>query len=402
METILLPQIGQDITKGKIVEWLKSEGDSVEKGEVIATVESEKAVFDVEADASGVLLKILFHGGEEAEVLKPIGYIGEPGEEVMDDAGASAPAEKATAPAPAATPAAPAKRGGKSPASPVAKRMATELGVDLSTVTGSGPGGRIRKEDVLAAAEGPTPSPRQARGHPSKEGSAEGEVVEFTGMRKVIAERLSRSKQTIPHIYLFIDIDMENALAWRKKFNAENDPSTSLRAGVHITVTDQIIYAVSRALKAFPRLNGYVTDGALTIKSSIDIGVATATDDGLLVPVVKGADTHSIAVLSAEIKRLVAAAREKKMEANVVGTFTVTSLGMFGIREFIPIINPPECGILGVGAVEARAVPQGPNIVARQMMTLALAADHRAIDGVYAAEFLGRIKGILETDSRQD
>ena len=326
------------------------------------------------------MLKILFGDGDEAEVLKPIGYIGEPGEEVRDDVSASEPAEKASAPVAAPAAAAPAKRGGKSPASPVAKRMAAELGVDLSTVTGTGPGGRIRKEDVIAAAEGRS----QGSGVRSQ-----GEVVEFTGMRKVIAERLSHSKQTIPHIYLFIDVDMENALAWRKDHNEKKS--------AHVTITDQIIYAVSRSLKEFDRLNGHVADGALTIRGSIDIGVATATDDGLLVPVVQGADKLSIGALSDEIKRLVTAARERKMDANAVGGFTVTSLGMFGIREFIPIINPPECGILGVGAVEARAVPQGTDIAVRQMMTLSLAADHRAIDGVYAAGFLAKVKKILET-----
>ena len=383
MEAVLLPQIGQDITKGKIVEWLKGEGDPVEKGEVIATVESEKAVFDVEADASGALLKILFQGGDEAEVLKPIGYIGQPGEEVTDDTPAPAAAERDSAPAPAAAPVTSTKPGSKSPASPVARRMAAKLGVDLSTVTGTGPGGRIRKEDVIAAAEGGGRDQGSA-------GDQGGEEIPFTGMRKVIAERLSRSKQTIPHIYLFIDIDMENALAWRKAFNEKNS--------AHVTITDQIIYAASRGLNEFPRLNGHVAEGALTIRSSIDVGVATATDDGLLVPVVQGADKLSIGALSEEIKRLVAAAREGKMDANAVGGFTVTSLGMFGIREFIPIINPPECGILGVGAVEARAVPRGTDIVARQMMTLALAADHRAIDGVYAAEFLGKVKSILEEE----
>ena len=378
MDAILMPQIGQDITKGKIVEWLKKEDDPVEKGEVIAVVESEKASFDVEADASGVLLKTLYEVDDEAEVLKPIGYIGQPGESA-EDIPADAPAPVAETAAPAAAPTPAAKPAGKAPVSPAAKRLAKELGVDLSAVTGTGPGGRIQKEDVQAASEGggvPVPV-------------ADGDdVVPFSGMRKVIAERLSRSKQTIPHMYLSMDIDMENALAWRKAFNADNE--------THVTITDQIVYAAAHALKEFPRLNAHVQDGALVMKGSVNIGVATSVDDGLLVPVVKDAAAASIDALSAEIKRVVTAAREGKLETNVVGGFTVTSLGMFGVREFVPIINPPECAILGVGAVEDRVVARDGTAAVRKTMTVVLACDHRAIDGVYAAGFLGKMKEILE------
>lgn len=386
MDAILLPQIGQDITTGKIVEWHRKEDDPVEKGEIVVTVESEKAVFEVEADTSGVLLKILHNDGEEAEVLAPIGYIGQPGETV-DEAVGTGPTGKQTAGTPGATPPGHGAREerrkrGKLPASPVARRMAAKLGVKLDTVTGTGPGGRIRKEDVLAAADAAgaaTPSP------PGEDGD---ETIPFTGMRRVIAERLTRSKQTIPHIYLFVDVDMESALVWRRDFNAEHE--------AHITVTDQIAHAVARALKDFPRLNGHVENGAVIVKRAVNIGIATATDDGLLVPILTEADRHDIEGLSKEIKRVTAAARDRKLEANTVGSFTITSLGMFGIRGFIPIINPPECAILGVGAMEPRVVAHAGEVAVRQTMTLALACDHRAIDGVYAAGFLGRVKEELE------
>jgi pyruvate dehydrogenase E2 component (dihydrolipoamide acetyltransferase) len=386
MEAILLPQVGQDIKKGKIVEWHKKVNEPVAKGDVIATVESEKATFEVEAEASGVLLQILFRDGEEAEVLKPIGYIGAAGETVAAAGGSPAP-EPGAAPAPekAATAPSSAPREGKTPASPVARRLAAELGVDLATVVGTGPGGRIQKEDVLAAAN--LAKGRTAAQPAAPAAAPADEILPFDGMRRTIAERLTRSKQTIPHLYLFLDVEMENALAWRETYNAERK--------AHVTITDQIVFAVARALQAFPRLNGHVCDNALHVKRDVNVGVATSVDGGLLVPVVKNADRLSLPALAGVVKRITEDARGRKLPADAVGGFTITSLGMFGVRALLPIINPPECGILGVGAVEPRVVARETPVV-RRMMTLTMAADHRAVDGVYAAGFLRAVKETLE------
>jgi pyruvate dehydrogenase E2 component (dihydrolipoamide acetyltransferase) len=383
----IMPQVGQDIPTGTIVEWRKQVNDRVAKGETILTVESEKATFEVEAEQSGVLLKILHPAGAEVPVLQPVGYLGEPGEMLDGDPappatrsdGAVAPAGKSDEPdrASAAFEAA----ADRALASPAVRRLARESGVDLTRVAGSGPSGRILREDVLsataaAAVETPAESP------------AEDRVVPFGRMRKRIAQRLTASKQSIPHFYLLVDVDMTEAARWRLSFNAEH--------GTRISITDLFIKAAAVALRQFPRLNAHVGDEQVTLKWNIHIGVAVSVDDGLMVPVIPDADRKSLEEISDLSKANSETARRGVRRLGPAGTFTVTSLGMHGVKQFVPIINPPEAAILAIGMIEPRVVPVSGGIGVREMATLTLACDHRSVDGADAAGLLNKIKSELE------
>jgi pyruvate dehydrogenase E2 component (dihydrolipoamide acetyltransferase) len=433
MVPIVMPQVGHHIKQGSIVKWHKNEKDPVEKGEVILTVESEKAAFEVEAEESGILLKILHQEGEEAEVLKPVGYIGEPGEvfdeSVLEAASVTETAEGLTeggeertgtlaveprqdarvAVLDTAQPQQPVFTG-KIKASPVAKKLAARARIDLRQITGSGPGGRIVKLDVLAALRasgidaaallngqpgtggavlpqaltGQTPFPA-APVAPAP--SAEDQVIPFGKVRQVIANRLTSSKQSIPHFYLFLDVDVEDTLIWRESFNSGQN--------AHLTVTDLVVHATSRALREFGRLNAHVESDRVILKAHVNVGVATSVEDGILVPVVPDTDRKNLSQISQEIKKVTEEARKGLLPPDTERTFTITSLGMFGITACLPIINPPECGILGVGVAEPRVVAVGSLIGVRRMMTLSLACDHRAVDGAYAAPFLRRIGELL-------
>jgi pyruvate dehydrogenase E2 component (dihydrolipoamide acetyltransferase) len=388
MTPIIMPQVGQDLPTGTVVRWLKRENDPVRKGETILEVESEKATFEIEAEQSGVLLKILYQEGQEAEILKPVGYIGQPGEKWGEEpAGTASPSAVAapakederllqTAPGPVAA------MPERMLASPSVRRLAREKGVDLARVTGSGPDGRIVQEDVLAAAEKP------AAAAPATDAAGADVVVPFGKMRKRIAERLTASKKTIPHFYLLIDVDMTEAIQWRRSFNAQH--------AARITITDLFIKAAATALRAFPRINAHVDDQQLLLKQNVNIGVAVSVDDGLLVPVVADADQKKLMEIAELSKANAEAARRGVQKPGPTGTFTVTSLGMHGVKQFIPIINPPEAAILAIGAVQPRVVPVPGGIGVRQLATLTLACDHRSVDGADAAGLLNRIKHDLE------
>jgi pyruvate dehydrogenase E2 component (dihydrolipoamide acetyltransferase) len=379
-----MPQIGQDVETGVITRWNKKVGDPVQKGEAIATVEGDKAAFDIEADASGVLLQIVVEQGQEGKVLEVVGYIGEPGEKPATRpaaaglaAVAASPASQLTTPPTAETTRLPR---GRLFSSPSARRTAQELGVNLGALAGSGPGGRIVKKDVLAAA----PTNREGRDT----------VVPYTRMRQTIAERLSMSKATIPHFYLFQDIDLESALVWREQYNRLN--------GTRVTVTDLVVQAAALALREHPRLNAHVEKDHLVVRGGIDIGVAVATEDGLLVPVIPAADTRDIRELSAQIKARSEQARQGRLDLSVQGSFTVSTLGMYGTSSFLPIINPPEAAILGVGAAEPRPVAVNGLLGIHRVMTVTLACDHRAVNGAEAARFLQCLRGILSEPGGKD
>lgn len=403
MTPIIMPQIGQDVETGVVTRWTKAVGDPVKKGEVLATVEGDKAAFDIESPQDGVLLQITVEPGKEGRVLEAVGFVGQAGEKPAGAAPAPAASPAAASPAPSIAPAGPAPAAaspvsappiprGRIFSSPSARRVARERGVSLDGIRGTGPGGRIMKRDVLGAPAGaaPTISMKPAVSAPAPiRASAEGQdtVLPFSRMRQIIADRLSLSKSTIPHFYLFQDLDMEDALQWRELFNQRN--------GTKITVTDMIVWAVAATLREFPRINAHVEQDRLVAKARICVGVATATEDGLLVPAIPDTDGQDIQTLSAEIRRRSQDARNGKLDLAVKGTFTVTSLGMFGTQSFLPIINPPEAAILAVGAAESRPVAIGNLVGVRKVMTVTLACDHRAVNGAEAAQFLSRLKKVF-------
>jgi pyruvate dehydrogenase E2 component (dihydrolipoamide acetyltransferase) len=310
MQPVLMPQIGQDITVGRIVRWHKGAMEPVRQGEVILTVESEKASFEVEAERDGVLLEILHGEGEEAEVLSPVGYIGEPGESPPGAVGAARPRGAAAAGSPAAArpaPKAPAgetggvgedaravprtgphRTGGEPFASPSARRVAAQRGIRLEDIPGTGPRGRIVKQDVL----------RAAAAAPAEHDTE----IPFTGVRRVVAERLSLSSRTIPHFYLFQDIDMGAAFAFRE--------TTNRREREHVTITALVAYAAIQALRRFPRLNAHVEEDRLVLKARIDLGVAVDSERGLVVPVIRSADSLGLGELAASLARVSSEARK--------------------------------------------------------------------------------------------
>jgi pyruvate dehydrogenase E2 component (dihydrolipoamide acetyltransferase) len=376
---VIMPQVGQDIETATIVDWIKKENDPIQKGDIIATVESDKATFDVEAYESGVLLKTLYKEGDKVRVLTPIAFIGQPGEKVVTDATLtdtpSAPAADNIAPSMAEP-----KCEHRGPvASPSARRLARAKSIDLKTVTGTGPGGRITKEDVLNAAE-------------STIGTEAEEVIPFSPMRAKIAERLTHSKQTIPHFILFANIDMTEANTWRKQFNESQ--------GVKITVTDMIVKAVASTLCEFPHMNAHVAHDKIILKKAVNIGVAVSVTDGLAVPVITEANTKTLIQISQESRKNSEAIRKGKLLSSSIGSFTVSNLGMHAVDMFLPIINPPECAILALGqAAEKPAVVNGALCI-RHIMTATLACDHRAVDGTDAARFMETIKHHLEVPTR--
>ena len=378
-EPVLMPQVGQDIKTARIVEWLKKENDEVKGGEVIATVESDKAAFDVEAYTAGVLLKILYAEGQEVEVLTPIAYIGQAGEEVeAPQMPADAPALQDRTEVPAG--ATPREEKDAPAVSPAARRLAREKGIDPETLRGTGPGGRITKQDVLAAA-----SAREGGPEVAEPGDT---VIVFSPMRARIAERLTRSKQTIPRFYITMDADMSHALDWRRRFN-EAGPTK-------VTLTDMMVKAAGLALVEYPQMNAHVESDRIILKQAINIGVAVSVEEGLIVPVVADADKKSIAQISQASRENAEAARTGRLKPQPVGGLTVTNLGMYAVDMFVPVINPPEAAILAVGVVTKRPAVVDDRIVAREMMTMTLACDHRAVDGTYAARFLESIKKHIE------
>ncbi len=383
---IKMPQVGQDIETAVILEWRVKEQDTVKKGDIVALVESDKATFEVESFVSGTVLKLLFKKGDTAPVLQPIAYVGEAGETV------NRPAPQ-TAPSAADENVRSARH--KLFASPSAKRVAREHGIDLGTVTGSGPRGRIQKRDVLTLVEaGPDGSPpvvehRQIPDVPELAALQEDKVLPFSKIRRRIADRLTAARQNVPHFYLFSDVDMTAALAWRKTINQGKTDK--------ISVNDLIVKAVAAVLREFPSLNAHVAQDRLVQKAAINIGIAVSTTDGLVVPVVENADRQALDALHTLIKDMVEKARRGVLAAVAPATFTISNLGMYAVDGFLPIINPPECAILAVGRSQKQVTARADGSIAvRDQMTLTLACDHRGVDGAYAARFLDRLKDRLE------
>ena len=424
---VQLPALSPTMTEGKIVKWLKKEGDSISSGEAIAEVETDKSNLEVEAFDDGVLLKILVPEGETGKVGAPIAVIGQKGEKVEASAApakpAAAPAPAPAAPTPAARPApqpapagpaqvvpirraeeapAPPEDNGRLRASPLAKRMAREEGLDLAGVQGSGPSGRIVKRDVEAAigqagpaavAKAPATAPRPAPVAVPMFGRREPDVIPISGMRKVISQRMAEVKPGVPHFYVTVDIDMEEAVKVREQAKA---------AEVKISINDLIVKASALALRRQPKVNVSLQGDRILQFHTADVGIAVAIEDGLITPVIRDADQKSLGTIGAESRELAERARRKalKPEEYSGGSITVSNLGMFGVDSFIAVINPPQASIVAVGAVAEKAVVRDGKVVARKMMSATFSGDHRIVDGALGAQYLQELKALLEQPTK--
>jgi pyruvate dehydrogenase E2 component (dihydrolipoamide acetyltransferase) len=414
-ELVTMPKMGFDMAEGVLVEWAKEVGDQVSEGEVLAIIETDKANVEVTAFKGGVLRQILVDAGAVVPVGKAIAIIGGADEEI-DQADFNLEAEpakekpptpeaaekKTTEVAESAEQTAPPEDTGRILASPVARRMAEELGIDLVQVTGSGPGGRITKRDVethvqksTQAPETPTP-PRIPT--PSYEPSGDEFRAEpLSPMRRTISRRMTESKQQAPHFYVTIDVDMAAAMNLRKQLNQ------LVQEDEKISVNDLIVKACAVALRQYPHLNASFAGDEIHIHNRINVGVAVALEAGLITTVIKDCDRKPLAQISRETRELIERARQGRMAADdiVGGTFTISNLGMYGVEDFVAIINPPQAAILAVGAVRQTAVvdEQGQLTVGTRMK-ITVSADHRVTDGAEAASFLRTVQGILEEPMR--
>jgi len=382
---ITMPKLGPAMEEGIIAKWHKAEGDAVRIGEPLVDIETEKTVFEVDAQSAGILRKVLVHDGETASVGAVIGMVGTADEILPERALEMRVAERAPLGSMAAPPPAGHSAGGASEAlraSPSAKRRARELGIELSRVAGTGPEGRITAGDVDRAVG-------EARS--AARSGARGMVVTPSAMRRAIGERMAASKQTVPHFYATVEVDMtrvaEKRAAWKAR---DGDAAPS--------VNDVLIWACASALKAQRAVNSGWIDDRIVIFNEVNVGIAMATDNGLVVPVVRDADglsPHEIAARTGQLRDKV---RDKKLTAfdTEDATFTISNLGMFGVEWFVPIINPPQCAILGAGRVAERVVPYNGEAAIRPEMTLTLSADHRIVDGVAAGRFLQAVRSVLE------
>lgn len=417
-EVVPMPKLGFDMAEGTLVRKLKQVGESVTKGEIIAEIETDKATVEVEAYLGGVVKGWVVTEGQAVPVGSPMVVIAEPGEEVdvekltgAKPASASAPASAAQVPATptaASTPAA-SLPAGRVLASPVAKKMAETEGVNLAAVSGTGPGGRVVKRDVEAAlGKGeariapPAVAPAKAAAPASAPMpqlvavSAEDKAVPLTKLRNIIAKRMVESTTTVPAIYLTLDVDMAPALNLRKQVNA------LLPDERKVSVNDFVIKAVALALRQFPNLNASFGGDKIIQKGHVNVGNAVALPTGLLTVVVKDADVKPLAQIAAEMKAMVARARDGKVQPGDIegSTFTISNLGMYEIEHFTAIINLPEAGILAVGAAKEVPVVKDGQIVPGTRMRMTCAADHRVTDGAEVAQYLGAIKKALEEPLR--
>ncbi|MCW4027924.1 MAG: 2-oxo acid dehydrogenase subunit E2, partial [Candidatus Bathyarchaeota archaeon] len=383
---VIMPKLGQTMEEGKIIKWLKKEGERVEKGEPLVEIETDKTILEVEARGSGVLRKILAAEDDVVPVTKTIGYIAEEDEVIQEEAAPTPAAPTATA---AGMPSMekPKVKTVRVKASPLAKKIAEENGIDLSWVIGTGPGGRITKDDVLshlaskAAVTAPTLAPTLAE---------ELEAIPMSGMRKAIAKKMVYSKTNIPHFYVSTEVDMTEAAKMRQNLI----PDIEAKTGVRLSFTHVLIRSVAMALKEFPQINAIYDNGNIKLAKEINIGIAVGLEEGLIVPVLKGADRMDMIQIASKASRLVAKAREKRLREDefVGGTFTISNMGAFDVDSFIAIINPPETAILAVGRTKEKPAVVEGRVEVRNMMTITLSADHRIVDGVLAAKFLQRIK----------
>jgi len=402
---VKLPRLGQGMESGTIVKWLKAEGDQVEKGEPLYELDTDKVTQEVEAESSGVLLKITVPEGE-ADVGTTIAVIGEQGEEVPDLAPAGpaaeepqpaaeepqAPARTAPAPVEVAAPSEGNGAGARIKASPLARRIARERGIELGSLKGTGPEGRVVAEDVERAASGAPTAPAPAPASAPLAPPGEIERVPLTSIRRTIARRLTEAWQA-PVFQIAMSADMTRAQSLHDRL-AEQTKEGEPRP----TVTDILTKACAAALMRHRAVNALWADDAIEFYPSANVGIAVAIEAGLVVPVIHQAERKTIAELAAARADIVTRARDNKLRQEDVdgGTFTISNLGMYGVDQFVAVLNPPQAAILAVGAIEPKAVPTETGIEVRPLMAMTLTCDHRALDGATAADFLRTVKAFLE------
>jgi pyruvate dehydrogenase E2 component (dihydrolipoamide acetyltransferase) len=415
--------------EGKITKWVKKEGDKISSGEAVAEVETDKSNLEVEAYEDGYLLKIVVPENESAPVGAPIAYLGEKGEKVEAPAqqpkpvaaapAPAAPAPRPSTPAPAAAqktsapgPAAPRPQApaqvvpfrrdgdrraeeGRLRASPLAKRMAEERGLDLAGLQGSGPQGRIIKRDIEEALTHGAAAPRlvPSPGVPLSVERREPQVVPISSMRRVIAQRLADVKPGVPHFYLTVEIEMDAAMQIRDEAKALDSK---------VSVNDIVVKAAAIALRRMPKVNVSLQGDQVLQYQNVDVGIAVAIEEGLITPIILDADQKGLAAISAEARDLAERARKRalKPQEYTGGSITISNLGMFGVDSFVAVINPPQAAIVAVGQVAEKAVVRNGQVVIRKIMTATLSGDHRIIDGALGAEYLRELKGLLEHPMR--
>lgn len=398
VDELMMPQMGYDMTEGTVVRWLKSEGDQVDIGEPIAEIETDKAVVEFESFTSGILLKILEPEGSTIPVGKPIAIVGDKGEVIPEleepqtsttDSMQPSVADQKThesakiMPPEETTPV--SKTGIK--ASPAARRIAEDRGIDLSKVSGTGPMGRITKDDILnIETEKNEDETSSSKAQPNK--------VPLTKMRQQIARVTVSSKQEKPHFYISSDIDMTKAMELRNQINQSMETDD-----IHISVNDMIIKACVKALKIHPKFNAFFTEEGIQMNTGIDIGIAIATDDGLVVPAIMKCANKSIKDISVSSKDLARRTKEGTLTSQEYtgATFAISNLGMFDVSSFTAIIHPPQSAVLAVGTITDKPVIRNKQITIAQVMTATLSADHRIVDGAEGARFIVDIKNFLET-----
>jgi pyruvate dehydrogenase E2 component (dihydrolipoyllysine-residue acetyltransferase) len=429
---IVMPRLSDSMEEGTVLKWMKSVGDEVAVGEELVEIETDKANMVYESDTAGTLIEIVADENDTLPIGEVIARIGEPGEAPSGDGAEpkepeeekeeaqepeepkaeEAAEEPAAEPEPVATAeaeAAPAPTGdGRVKASPIARRIAKEKGLDLSALQGSGPGGRIIKADVekaeapaaapAAPAEAPAPAAAPAGPTPGareKPETAKGEtqVVELTKLQQTVARRMAESKATAPHFYLSMEIDMSRCFAARAQIKA-----SSQEGDVIPSFNDMVVKATALALREFPRANGSYRDGKWELHSRVNVGIAVAAQDALVVPTIFDADQKGLRQIATEARALAQRVREQTITPPELsgGTFAVSNLGMYGISNFQAVINPPHAGILAVGAITETPVVRSGEITTAQLMGVTLACDHRILYGADGAEFLGRIRALLE------
>ncbi|GIV17568.1 MAG: dihydrolipoamide acetyltransferase component of pyruvate dehydrogenase complex [Armatimonadota bacterium] len=405
MAQVIMPKMGDGMTEGTILRWLKKEGDSVEVGDIIAEIETDKASVELPAEASGKLANILVKEGDTVPVGAVIAEILGEGEQPQVTKPAETPTTATEMVTSVAEPVAEALREEpptqeRVKASPLARRIAQEAGIDLAMVKGTGPGGRIVERDVQQFIASRQATARPPLTEPARPAAAVAESPALVGgeplsrMRRLIAERTTLTKQTVPHFYVTMDIDMSEAMALRERLNTalpEDAPK--------ISVNDFVTKACALALARYPQVNALYQNERIYLSSEIHIGIAVALPDGLIVPVLRHCERKTLRQIAVETRQLVEKARAGRLTPDEYtgATFSISNLGMYGVDEFIAIINPPAVAILAVGAVQKQPVAlEDDTVVVRPRMKITLSADHRALDGAVAAEFLRELKRILE------